>query len=704
MIIGRTHRILLLILVFAFLFGLRLIHLGADPPADLSISMGYYGDPGGYAANARNKVVFGTWILDEWNFMHVSPLPHYLNTVLFRLFGTGIAQMNAVPALFSCGLLFLFFLTLRRIMPFLPALAGVFLLGLNYPFLMFSRIGVRAVEMVFFCVLALWILTDRRVPDTVRLALAGAAAFLAFTVKGTFLLVFPAIILGTASYVFFQSGKSVGKTLTSLVVFGSGMAALAAAWFFLLFLPNKEMFLAFGTENYGWLAPTRLQTALANFWHRPLFYFQSSPVTTSLAGLGFLAVAFRWLTAPKKVTLVEGAAAVWLMSNIVYFSIIYYRPARHFIPLIAAMAFLAVFFLRDIYGRETLQKPRKAPLLFFFPLFGWIVYAVSTVVIIRGRPLSLEDMQARIVMTAAVAVLASLLVLLALKIWPAKWAVSLSRPVRTAAVVLLVLASTAADGRAYLKWALAPPYDMRTISRDFEAAFDHMVLGGLLAPVISLETRHRAHAYYTDYINKGLDFLDKYGITHVFLTTYAVEKIYFENDFPEAMAKARLLARYPLWRTHVELFELDPSPLPERPPDERLYEGEIFFGENGLPRFDPEASGRMAFRIDAGRNGGLCRLPDIPLPPGEYSALFTMKIEDAAEDGDSLGRIDILDPRSRRSIAGQSIEGGDFPAPGVYRVLALDFSVRRPSNLVFRVIGSGRTSLWFDKVVVRSLE
>jgi len=705
MTLNRTHRTILFILVFAFLFGLRLIHLGADPPVDLSISMGYYGDPGGYVANARNKVVFGEWILDEWNFMFISPLPHYMNYAVFRIFGPGIAQMNAVPALFSCGLLLLFYFLSRTLMPFWPALAGVLLLGMTYPFVMFSRIGVRAVEMVFFCVLALWFLTDRKVPNARRLALAGAAAFLGFTVKGTFLLVLPALVLGIAATTFFQSGRSLKAPLSSLAVFGLGMAAVAAAWFLLLFLPNKELYLAFGSENYSWLAPTRLHAVLENFWNRPLFYFMTSPVATVLSGLGFLAVCFRWLATPKKISIAEGAAAVWFASNMVYFSVIYYRPARHFIPLIVAMAFLTVFFLRDIHGRKTVQKPAKVPVLFLIPLWGWFLFAAGASIILRGRPLSPADMQSRFVLAAVAAAVGSGLVFLVLKIWPARWTFRLPQMVRTAVIAGLVLACAAIDGRTYWRWAHAPRYDMRTISRDFGAAFDHMTLGGLLAPVITLENRHRGHAYYTGYINRGLDFLDRFGITHVFLTTYAVEKIYYETDFPEAMARARLLARFPLWRTHVELFDLHPDPLPERPPGERLFEGEIFYGEKGLPRFDPDASGGWAFRLDGGKNGGLCQLPDISFEQGNHTATFFIKAETDVDQDVSLGRIDILDPRSRKAVASRELKAGDFVQQDAgYQPFALTFRVRRPSNLIFRVVGSDRSAIRFDKVVVQSLD
>ena len=57
----------IVLIIFIVLFGLRLIHITADPPANLSWSGGLFFDEGALAHNARNKVLFGEWKLDEWN-------------------------------------------------------------------------------------------------------------------------------------------------------------------------------------------------------------------------------------------------------------------------------------------------------------------------------------------------------------------------------------------------------------------------------------------------------------------------------------------------------------------------------------------------------------------------------------------------------------------------------------------------------------
>ena len=139
----KNLHIFFLISVFIAIVSVRFIHLAADPPSDLSTSMGYIGDPGGYAFNARNKIVLGRWEIDMWNLRFISPLPHYITYSLFAILGPGVATMNLVPVLFSCLILMVTFVLLRKNLNFSLSLMGTILLGINYQFLMFSRIAVR---------------------------------------------------------------------------------------------------------------------------------------------------------------------------------------------------------------------------------------------------------------------------------------------------------------------------------------------------------------------------------------------------------------------------------------------------------------------------------------------------------------------------------------------------------------------------------
>jgi hypothetical protein len=290
-------------------------------------------------------------------------------------------------------------------------------------------------------------------------------------------------------------------------------------------------------------------------------------------------------------------------------------------------------------------------------------------------------------------------IFLVLKLWPQKWRISLPRLLRIAVIFILIMTSALIQIRPYLKWAVSPRFDIRTISRDLGLAFEQMNIAGLIAPVITLENQHEAHPYYTDYVNKGLDFLDKYKITHIFTSTYSVEKTNYERDFPDALKNARLLARYHLGRTYLELYELDAS-APSLAPEQRVYEGEIFFGENGMPRFDPDASGRLAFRAEQSKKGSLCRLRDLEFSAGEHEVLFMIKNQKDQADGETIGRIDVLDTGRRKVMATKFLRGEDFSTPDDYTAFPLTFRLKRPSSLTLRFYGTGETPLLFDKVTV----
>lgn len=685
---------------------MRFIHLGADAPRDLSISMGYIGDPGGYAFNARNKVVFGMWEMDEWNLMHISPLPHYMTYAVFLLFGPGVAQMNLIPVIFSCLLLVLVYLLLARLTDKTFALIGVLLLGVNYQFTMFSRIAVRVVEMVFFVILALYLLTKKDAEKKpFAFLLAGMFCFVAFTVKGTFLLILPSMAVGILFYSFFQSKEKWKAVFSPLLFFFLGMAAVFVLWLFLFYFPHREMFLAFGTENYNWLLPQNLAETLRNFWGRPLFFFLHMPVLTCLASLYLLVLGFRIFASPKRVSLLDWVCGLWIIFHMVYFSVIYYRPSRHFIPLILPIAFGAIHFLREFHKTEEIQKPGKTAFLFIPCLFFWLILPVQSVLILISRPVVPADMQSKSFILLVLALALTVVIFLVLKLWPSKLRIPLPHGLRTSVVCILVLISLFVNGKAYLKWALSPRYDVRTISRDFGQAFGHMSLAGLLAPVISLENRHEAHPYYSGYINKGKDFIDKYQITHIFTTTYAEEKKHYEKDFPEVMAKARLLARYPLWMTFVELFEVNP-PFREYADAGDVYEGETFFGVKSIPRYDPDASCRFAYLAEQSKKGFFIELADLEYSLGYYKVLFRLKIEGTEKElGEQrLVRLDVVEKRRKDVFSYKDVLSRDVEPFGTYKDIALEFQLRRDSRVSLRVYSTGLQRVWIDKASVQRIE
>jgi len=695
--------LILLLLLFAVLFGMRFIHLGADPPDDWTqTSLGYMSDPGGYAHNSRNRVLFGRWEVDNWNRMYASIIPHIPNYIIFALFGPGVAQMNAVPALFSCLLLVFFFLILQRTYDRTLALIGTALLGFNTIFTVFSQVAVRAMPMMFFVVLALYFLTRRDYPEKIDLFLAGAMCFLAFMSKGTLLHVLPAVFLGTVVFVFFQYSARIRSALSSGLFFLLGLLAVTGSWFVLIYLPHIEDFQDFAASNLFWLTHG-YQDLLRMFWMRPLFFFMEAPLLTLLSALALLGLAYRAVISPREVSLVSWVSGFWIISNTVYFSMIQYRAARHLMPVIVPIVLLSVGYLHDIRHSGRLARPQRRPLLFLGFLFFWLLYAISGLLILVSRPVGTAAWTRRSLQVLVLAALGTGIVYLVMRFWPRGAVLNLSPAARHAVIAFLVLFSLALNLRSWTQWALDPPYDRMHISQDLGKAFHHIRLAGLVSMVLCLENTHEAHAYSSGYINKGLDFPDRYRITHALLSAHAEEIFDYQKDFPQHMRNARILARYPIWNTYLVLYDLYPEAR-EPSGDRDVWEGEAFFGENGLPRFDPDASGRLAFAAERNPEGALLKLPLDRFPAGDYAFAFRLKAKGSVPADERVVRLDVTSEARQRALSQADLMGRDFSAGDEYREFDLKLSLRSPRQLTLRLFATGKNEVWFDSVSIRRLD
>lgn len=702
---------ILLIVVFLLLSGLRFVSLGADPPKTLSISMGYMSDPGGYVHNARNKVLYDRWETDKWNFMYINPIPHYMSYILFRLLGPGIASMNLVPALFSVLTLLTVFWILKYSFDRNFAILGLILLGTNYLYGMFSPVAVRNLPMIFFALLSLLFLIKASLKFKSAYFLAGAMCFLSFAAKGNFLLIFPAIFLGTMFYVYFQSPNRIKSSLQFSLYFLLGLGTLLLLWLIFIYMPHKEAFLPYGASNKFWLTPhdheatviSFLWDLLKNFWHRPLYFFMNMPVLTCLSSLCLLGFAYRFVVSPRKIRLVTWIAAIWTATNMVYFSIIQYRAGRHLFPLVLPILFLAIDLLYDFFQTKAIRKPERQPALLFIFLFFWLIFAVSSVIIFLSRPARLQ-MHSRFYLTLGLSLGGAVLLYMLCKIWPARLQFNLTKFFKVGLISFLVGFSLIFNFKPYAQWLTSARYDRRDISRDLGKAFERMNIGGLVSMVLVLENQHAAHAYSTGYINRGLDFIEKYGITHALLTTHAEEIRNYQTDFPQHMSKAKVLARYPLWQTYVVLYDLNPTAVPPTAKKQTayVYEGETFYSQNGIPRFDGKASGNLAFLAEKSQQGFTLELPAGQFPQGEYRVVFRLKLGSTPRLlSDRIARMDIVEKQRQKVFSRQEIHGQDFNSPGTYQDFELDLTLRKTEELTLRFHSTGKAELWFDLVTIQ---
>lgn len=700
----NLNTVLLIIFLLA-VFSLRFIHISADPPSTLSTSMGYIGDPGGYAFNARNKIILGQGEIDQWNLRHISPLPHYITFLFFSIFGPGIASMNLVPIFFSCLILALTFILLRKILGQKYALMGTFLLGINYQFLMFSRIGVRVMPMLFFLLLAIHFLGRKKL-HYLFIFLAGISCFISFSVKGTALQFIPSIAIGLALYSFIQHNLSLRKTIPPLILFFMGITFTVFIWLVFYYFPHKEMFLAYGGDNISWLTPNGFLDALNNFWKRPLFFFQEMPIVTILSTLYILLMSFKAFVSSQKISVLEWICFFWIISNSLYFSVIYYHAARHFIALVPPLIFLSLYLLRDLANLEYLKKPAHLSILSYYILPILLLFPVSSFFRLYFPPSNFQEIKTKSFLTLGISLFITLLFYLLFTFWPHNFRLKISKMTKITVISFLIALSAFFNVKKNLGWISTPRFDIRDISMDLEKAFDKMVIAGLLGPVISLENSHEVHPYRSGYINPYKDFIQKFSISHLFVTRHAgeIEKKNYEADFPEIMENARLLARYPIGFTYAELYDISMSSAESYPDGSDIYEGELFFGKNGIPRFDPKASGKLAFLAEQNKNAFSFDLPLQEYLEGNYTAVFRLKSPQSSPEDNVLFRITVLDYSRKKIIASKNLSSSDFADSEKYQDFALSFFLKNSTPLYLRIHSTGKREFWVDKVTIKMKE
>jgi hypothetical protein len=698
---GKKGFSLLTAFLLALLLFIRLFLLTADPPYDLSTSGGPYGDPGGYSFNARNKVLYGTWEVDDYNMMYLSFPPHIMTFLSFKLLGVGLAQQNLVPVLFSLGSLLLFFLILRSRFSHAWALGGTSLLGFNYLFLMYSRVANRVMPSLFFVLLGLYFLQKKNRKPGYFFA-AGMAFFLALISKSVVFYVLAGIGIGYLIYTLLHHEiKEIAKQIAFLAI---GALAPGFLWLYFIYIPHRDFIHSFSELNVKFLIPpAHLPTLMRNFWTRPPILLEQMPIVCVLAALASLVLLSNLIRESKKIVLVDWIFFLWFLVGYLYYALIQQRVPRHVIPQIIPLIFLTISF-----GHHLLSHPsprRKKPrFLFGLLLFLWFLFPVSLGLKYLTKQFP-QVFTGQKILNLVLLALSSGLVLLffvCAKAWSNRKTDVLPFSYKRALVFILLAAVLILQGSRYLQWALHPQFQFKEISQDLGKAFSKATIAGLWAPVISLENKHRAHEYFPGAINDYTDFFTRFGITHVFTTTHAGEDKKFEQNFPEVMTRAKLLARYHIWMVDALLYDIHPVPTQI---DYGGYEAELFTQKGSTPRFDPEASGTFAVLSRGKQQRFVVSIPGTPhLVEGTYGISFRMKKHGYFRKTDQrMARIDAISEKRKKALAYKNVYPEDL-SDTAYQSIGMTLKIKSSEDITFRVFFQGNGDLWVDRIDIQKID
>jgi 4-amino-4-deoxy-L-arabinose transferase-like glycosyltransferase len=676
----------------------RLIHLSADPPNNISIdSCSEYGDPGNYAFNARSKVVLGQWNIDELGAAPFSPIPHFLTYLSFLIFGTGTWQMNLVPWLFGGLLLLALFILASRYFPE-ARLLFFGLLVVNFPFGIFGRINDQVMPMTFFVIPAIYFFL--KAWDNPRFfILTSLFLSLSFISKSKMIYFHLGVIPLAFLLITLQrgEGRNVKLLFLRIVYLAAGLLLVAVPWYFLIYSRYPEVFHNIVALNSAAAIPKSIPHALSNWVQKPPFSFHPANRILTIVLFAYLLILLLKLFDRKvksRLSALEIICVLWLVVGLGTQAFLGYRPIRHYIEYTIPMLILVSLFLVRLSAGWRIDHALKKRGLFLGALFVLVWAGLSSY---SRRFVTTEiwfSHRERVLLIALLISIGATILLYVLldKGFP-RWKIVLPKNAARLALAVVVAIYAYQNLAEHARWLRDPTYDLKTIGRDLGKAFPQGIFSGLLMPSLSLENRNTVHTSFPGYANDDPGFLERAGVTHLFVATYNNEPDYYQKVFPDAFGRAKLLARYRMWRSWFLLYELRKAePIADDP---TRHEAEIMEREAGIPLFDSRASGAFSVRVAVTKPVIIGR-EKIGLPGhAEFQGRLFIKTDDGASEG-LVVRVRL----SRKGIVHYEKKFGLDPASDSSDYLALPFKcyLEEPGSYLLEVRASGRGVLRFDKV------
>ncbi len=543
-------------------------HLAADGPIHLSTNPGLNFDPPSKCHNARNRILFGRWITDDWTpYLH-SPIYNLAQAAVFRLTGIGPARIRLLDVAVSLVTLLLTFLVVRETLGWAAGLLAMMLTQFTCVFLIYGRSGLLEPLEEMFTMLTAWTLVRayrHAEEDRPRLAarwmlLATLAAGYALFSKAWGITVLLALIVTVCVF------PPRRRALIPLAVAG---CALPVALYLGPFIHlNRHAFQLMEHEfRHKIIAHGGL---IANWLHQPTFAFMPYAKWLIAAGLLALVVVLPAAGQPGRRKNIAPLAFIAfdfiILSQVLSFS--HYRPERYWVPLVPLAAILATTATILIYRR--LHNPPPSPSR-WSPARTVGVWALTTYVLYLGpihsklNPWFKSEHLARIWELATAAVAATILLWVAVKSARRSYAMLLRTPLRlritalTTAATLLAAAYLNINLKPWWKWHHHPHYTLAGFSRLLGRRYRDLTIAGESPLFTVVANRYRA-LKVTGY-GLNLHTMPTAGVTHLITLEHHGYNRFYRRRFPRLMRHAVLLDRPDVCGQTFLFYALDLAPL-----------------------------------------------------------------------------------------------------------------------------------------------
>lgn len=571
----KTGIILAIIIIFSM--ALRINEPRADIPSHISFSGSIVTDEGNQCHNSRSKTLFGNWFPDDWRVTNYNPVLPWIKYTVFKTFGVGMLQLRLVNYIFAFLSLLFFFLTCKSVFQDNPKLAllATFLLGINFFYIMYNKIGTFETSCSFWVILTLYFLEKFRSKNqNIFLFLSGISAFMGFIFKSIMAYLLPLPFVTCATILLFPNRPTTPPsfclyckkiTKQSLYIL-AGMAILFIPWYSLHYVPNREWIINSPGQYMGNLfLPKNLETAWHNFLSLPWKdQFYKIPIEW-LGSIIYFPIFFRRLLAHKS-HLTEIAFMLFFIIHTASFSIMSYRPTRYFLPIFPIMIFLTVLLFHHwLKSRATppFSFNFEQKIILFFADTIWLALASYFCFIpLLDRPTGFIPHLSLFLLYFPFAALLTFLAYRLKKLFkknklPQTSPTTQPSRLTITAIILLTVIATTFNLAYYLDWYIHRTFIIRDISRELGAKLDHAYIAGMTAPAAALENNHQTLWLYPNFVNWNENTFNKYNLTHALLgTDVSQEIVHFFRQWPDHMNHAQLIKVYILKDYFLHLYWL----------------------------------------------------------------------------------------------------------------------------------------------------
>jgi len=585
---------LISIFLIFLITALRFIHLDADPPPFMSVAE--YGDPAQYAYNARNKVLFGEWEIDEkWNLMWLTIIPHSFTYLSFSIFGVSYKSMNLVPLLFSFLILIICYLILKESFNEKIALFGTLFFGTNFLFFLYSRIADRVPEMLFFALLSIYFWLKGIKGSKLSMFLAGFSLWLSYNSKPKILYFIPIFFIAHFLELI-RRREGLREAFSKTLILFSGLFSAILIWLPFIYLPHHEIYQRFGSYNQRILFAgfPDLSKILFYWFSRALFSIHS---TISLFGVFITFILFylvrNYFQRKDEISSLEVMSISWVGIGYSAHSILFWRPLRYYFDFLFPMGFLFFgFIFRMLKKRDNFSSKRIN--IFEVLLYFYISLFIFSHILRRlYTPRIYQNLPKYLLIDIILSIIFVLLIFVAIKY--ATFLRKIPRILFSYLAIFVAGITIFINSREIFNYLKNPKFQFKIISEDFGKAFDGSSMAGVWGVSASMNNKIKAYHCWPRLTNTDPDFLKKKNVKYAFLWD-DIETPFYMANFPD-MKNAVLRARYHIYHSITEepynhrrkfwnLFEIGGKPIGGK----NLFEAELLTGPFGFPRYDKSAS------------------------------------------------------------------------------------------------------------------